>query len=114
MLIALFIVLGYLAMIAGMYLWEAFIGLGIEWSRDDETPGLNCAAIFWPVSLPIILVYNFLKYVEHTTEKRVERSRQEERIQKKREEQQERLRIVAQKEEEAIVEQVEKELKGIS
>lgn len=113
-MIALFIILGYLAMIAGMYLWEAFIGLGCEWSDESDVPGLNCAAIFWPISLPIILIYNFLKFVDNTKEKRIERNRQEERVRKKREEQQEKLRIAAQREEEAIVEQVEKELKGIS
>lgn len=113
MFIAICLVLGYIAMIAGMYLWEAYIGLGYDWNDYDAVP-LAAAAIFWPVAIPILLVINFLAFVENTKQKRIENDRQEARIRKKREEQQEKLRIAALKEEEAIVEQVEKELKGIS
>lgn len=103
-------IVGYLLIIFGFCLWEALIGMNVDWD-NGEFP-LALAAILWPIAIPIILVYNFTLLVSYLKDSREEKERQKERNKQKQKAYQEKLRIAAEKEEQIIMEQVEKELRG--
>jgi hypothetical protein len=81
-------ILTYLAVVAGFCLWDAFIGMPVEWDPNMNN-NIPCwlGALLWPFAIPVICVIGFSKFLDKVREKRAQR---EEKI--------ERLRIVAERE----------------
>jgi len=103
MMIALACVVGYIAMILGFCLWDAYIGTGVNWDGYYNDVPLPLAAIFWWIAIPIIALMRFVdltKGIKATRELK----------KKLAEKQRNNIRIAAEKEEQEILEQVENEL----
>lgn len=99
-------ILGYIAVAAGIILWDAYIGFGFEFPKIEDGPNAAIAGLLWPIGLPIILMIAFGQAVLSAKERRMER------IEAKRQvlAEQKRFRIAAEKERDKILEQIEEEI----
>lgn len=90
---------GYFLMMMAFYAWDAFIGFPVEFDGHDQPPLLLVAA-FWPIAVPIIILYKFSLSLEQVKRKRVVKEKQLEKV-----------RVAAQVEMDLYLEEVERELK---
>jgi hypothetical protein len=86
MLTTLFYVLLYIAIIIGVCIWDAFIGLedNTVWN-GQENPPLSLVAVLWPIAIPLFLIGKMDRVLDNVRKKRLEKE-------KKHKEQKERLR----------------------
>ncbi len=94
-------------------LWDALIGLGVDFD-GYENPPLLLVAAFWPIAIPCLLFYNFIQLCQYLKEKREEHQREERKKKEKEEEVARKLRVAAEKEFEASMAQVEAEMRTYS
>lgn len=90
-------------------LWDALIGLGVDFD-GYENPPLLLVAAFWPIAIPCLLFYNFIRLCDYLKDKREERKKAERKKKEKEEEVARKLRIAAEKEFEESMAQVEAEM----
>lgn len=94
-------IVGYLLMIFGFCLWDSWIGMPVN-LNGCEAPDLAAAAIFWPISIPIVCMIAFSDYLKRA---KVDREKKEER--------QRKVRIAAEKELKDYSAEVEEEVRKI-
>jgi len=94
----MWILVTYWAVFFGIFIWDAFLGLGIDFN-GRENPPLALVAFFWPCAIPITMLILFFKYLGGMKEKRL----MKERVRRK-----ERIRI--EREQELILANIESEL----
>lgn|SRR5574339_195620 len=94
-------------------LWDSLIGLGVDFD-GYENPPLVLVAAFWPIAIPCLLFYNFIRLCEYLKDAREERQKKARKEQEKKRVQEEKLRIAAEKEFEASMAQVEEEMRTYS
>jgi hypothetical protein len=89
--------------ILGMILfvaWDALIGFPVKWYEEDlDSVPLSVATIFWPISVPVLLIITFSNFLKGIKKKRILKENLKEA---------QRIRI--KQEEQEILEQVEREL----
>jgi hypothetical protein len=100
-MIALIIFAIYIAGIFGMWLWDSFIGLAIDFD-GYEGPPLALACVFWPLAFPIALMVGFGEKLNNVKKRRLER-----------EAHQAKVRVAAQKELDIYMQEVEEELRTV-
>lgn len=56
-------------------LYDAFIGMSVDWGYgwNDRNPNLVLGALFWPISIPIILIIKFDYFLKFHKNKRIEK-----------------------------------------
>ena len=84
----------------GVWFWESFIGLGYDVSHKDNFP-LALTAIFWPISVPILLLMSLHNWLGNVKKRRV-----------KREKDKYKLRIKLDREMDEYLSQIEAELES--
>ena len=67
---ALLIIGLYVFAIIGFCLFDALVGFGFEFDGYNAPP-LAVAAIFWPIAVPILLVFGFATYMEGLKKTRI-------------------------------------------
>lgn len=53
-------------------LFEAIIGVGIDLD-SEEYPGAIFTAVFWPITIPLIIMYHFMSLVSFLKRRRISR-----------------------------------------
>lgn len=99
-MITLIYVASYILAIIAFCVWDAFVGFPFEWD-GYKNPPLALAAVFWPLTVPIVLVAAISNFLFNVKEARL-----------KKEENMARVRVAAEKEMNQYLEQVEEELKS--
>jgi hypothetical protein len=94
-------------------LWDSLIGLGVEFD-GYENPPLLLVAAFWPIAIPCLLFYNFIRLCDFLKEEREDRQKQKRKAEEKKRVEAEKLRVAAEKEFEASMAQVEAEMRTYS
>lgn len=98
-MIALYIIVGYIAMIFAFCLWDTWIGMPVDWNADGP---LGFAACFWPVAIPVVAIIAFDIYIDKAKQNR-----------KNKEVEKQRRGIAEQKEIDRIWQEILDEAKGI-
>jgi hypothetical protein len=89
----------YFAGVIIVPVWDAFFGLGYEFDGGEQPP-LAVVATLWPISVPILFVALFCRFLEGVKGRRVDRER-------------ERIRIAHQRVDDAHFREAEKEVDDV-
>lgn len=104
-MIVLLVIFSYIAVTICFIAWDAFIGLGYN-SNDPELPPLSLVALFWPLSIPLLIWCSVLDKLDAIKVNRINRERK--RIYD--ENHQRDLKEAAEREAKRILEEAEEEV----
>lgn len=62
----------YICGIVSFLLWDTFIGLSVEFDGYQQPP-LVLAAAFWFITLPLLLVYRFIRFCNRVKDDRLKK-----------------------------------------
>lgn len=108
----MFIFLGivsYLAIAVGFCLWDAFIGMPVDWDSDfDDNIPCWLAALLWPFAIPVVSLIAFSYFLNGVREKRAQREKKQQKLRIAAE----RAREKQEREEERLMAQIEAEIEN--
>lgn len=103
-----FFIILYTVGVIAFPIWDAYIGTGVRWGEKSangagENPPAGCAALGWPILVPILILMHLSNQLDSVKEKRIKVEKERVRVQ-----------LLADKEQELALAQVEAELKQIN
>jgi hypothetical protein len=69
----------YIIGVLSFFLWDSFVGWGVDLDGFYNPP-LPLAAGLWFISIPILMMYNFIRLCQHIKDTRVERQKKEKKF----------------------------------